>query len=809
MFIYKLKDSFINICEQCTKENVFKGASTSTVMEDEDAFLESFDFPSSYHRPLDDAEDDESVYEDDDMEDFEEEFYEYENDEEDDELDADEDVEDECLVEEEGNETEDSSMANAIMKSIESGLGQESPMMIPKGPIKMTDLGFKISQMVLMKQSSNEVAEEEKKDALLERTIEGRRRNRTGVRGRPKKEDDDGFGRSTTVKLTPEVAKLMGKANMSYVQRNYDEAIECLQEVIKKAPSSPEPYHTLGLIHEERGEYARAFSYYLLSAHLTKADVELWSKLTQLAISIGRPREIVYCLGKFLQIGKIYDPRPYWIRARLFLELQSYGNVIMGFLPMLRKHFGDIDQFQTVARLALRLNLSYDAARLFFKLFEEACSAQKNRVNEFGWSHLNLLLEMYLASKNYEGLIQAVELFSPTIYSHWNRKGLMPDLFLYGPPQFDQVIVESLPIDIKVRYAAALIYNNRGDKQSQMIPWDLDSLVHTLDANEYGDMRILMGDAYLEMKKYDMALFAFIPLIGTVQYGNGSTFLKISKCQRSLSQAEEALNTLTMALTLEPENRSVKIALADLYRESFGRSDLAANLIDGLSDKAGEDEVKLIDLDAGNLFAQVYPGITDAASLLLDGNKMVITDEGGDIMSNILQLPNVGSKRRHPLLRQVRRRRRKMAQVRYDEGACNRVQGDYKQAKIFFDLILADNDDYNSLTQFLQIVTPLIEDDLTTNNHLRSDEKYRKLAPEVLVDLAALHGLYVEEWFDMLRMYCVVLGRAAGAPEQGLKVLRLFLFQSAFAHESEMILQLRLIQYGNYIHTICYVDFLM
>lgn len=75
---------------------------------------------------------------------------------------------------------EDEALADSIMTSIETVL----PTQRPSGPIRMTDLGYKISQMVLMKQKDNVNAvdfpdEPESKDVLLERHLSGRRRHKT------------------------------------------------------------------------------------------------------------------------------------------------------------------------------------------------------------------------------------------------------------------------------------------------------------------------------------------------------------------------------------------------------------------------------------------------------------------------------------------------------------------------------------------------------------------------------------------------------------------------------------------------------
>lgn len=443
-------------------------------------------------------------------------------------------------------ELDDEAMANAIMTSVEGALGpiaSTTATQQPRKTIKMTDLGLHISQMVIMKNrggaddqvnanrdlsSLHEVEEvEEGEDVLLERTLSGRRRQKTGVRGRPKKVDF-GFGRSTTIKLAPETAKLMGQANMAFVQRHYDDAIAALLEVIRQSPSSHEPYHTLGLVYEEKGELGRAFGYFLLSAHLIKGDLELWNKLTQLAIKLGRRREALYCLSRVLRMGRIADPEPYWVRSRLYLELDSYRSVVWSFLELLQRRASAIEIWQAVARLALKINLAYEAAALFGRLFTEAFATTRSRSRirpgDVTWSHLNLQLEMFLSCKNYEGAIGAAEQFAPSIWAQ-SQRTMAADALLAGPPSLESIL-HQVPLDIHAKLAMAYI----GLGSGATLPLGLDNLGSELDVESFGDLRVTLGDAFAGAKLHEKALLCYIPLLESPQVQNCLLFYSSVFC---------------------------------------------------------------------------------------------------------------------------------------------------------------------------------------------------------------------------------------------------------------------------------------
>lgn len=88
---------------------------------------------------------------------------------------------------------EEEELANSIIDSIQTALPSSIqpdstyPKLFVKNPgsLRMTDLGFRISQMVLLKQREGDVKmathedRDEPKDILLERHIQGKRKNKT------------------------------------------------------------------------------------------------------------------------------------------------------------------------------------------------------------------------------------------------------------------------------------------------------------------------------------------------------------------------------------------------------------------------------------------------------------------------------------------------------------------------------------------------------------------------------------------------------------------------------------------------------
>jgi general transcription factor 3C polypeptide 3 (transcription factor C subunit 4) len=101
-------------------------------------------------------------------------------------------------------------------------------------------------------------------------------------------------------KLTPELEKKMGEANSAYINQEFARAVDILLHIIQSAPHAEGPYHTLGLIYEERNEKAKAIEAYLLAAHMSKRDWGLWKRVAKMASESGQHQHAIYCWSRVL-----------------------------------------------------------------------------------------------------------------------------------------------------------------------------------------------------------------------------------------------------------------------------------------------------------------------------------------------------------------------------------------------------------------------------------------------------------------------------------------------------------------------------
>lgn len=398
-------------------------------------------------------------------------------------------------AEEETNEIEVENVdASGIINSLQLDIPELAPILSnsPKRTVtasatgtrpKMTDLGFKMSKMIM--NSSKKASESdaidffeedlaESGDSLVDNYGQAKKRQKTGKRGRPKGTTKVGtqFGRaSSTHALPPNVAALMGQANVAYVQKQYPKAIELYLQVVQRAPASPEPYYSLGLVYEEGGDADRAASYFLIAAHLQpRAEGELWRKIAALLVQVDPPRkeQAIYCLTRAIKAPKpskaeyrIEDDFPlFWLRAKFQLETGQYRSVITGFGVALRAHFTqdpeDLEMFLQVAKLSMRMSLAYVAAGVFQNVFRSAMAAAL----PLTWSHLNILVELWEIDEDYTAIVNSIEEFAVACYLQSGREQGKTGWLLKGPKEQLEKALESteMPVELKLKMAIARIH---------------------------------------------------------------------------------------------------------------------------------------------------------------------------------------------------------------------------------------------------------------------------------------------------------------------------------------------------------------
>ncbi|KAH9376329.1 hypothetical protein HPB48_009156 [Haemaphysalis longicornis] len=96
-------------------------------------------------------------------------------------------------------------------------------------------------------------------------------------------------------RLPRDLQGLMGEANLCFARGRHDDAVKMCMEVVRLAPRAPEPFQTLGMVYEAKGEPQRALQFALIGAYLSPQDAEEWSRLGQLSLEQGDLKQATAC----------------------------------------------------------------------------------------------------------------------------------------------------------------------------------------------------------------------------------------------------------------------------------------------------------------------------------------------------------------------------------------------------------------------------------------------------------------------------------------------------------------------------------
>jgi tetratricopeptide (TPR) repeat protein len=140
-------------------------------------------------------------------------------------------------------------------------------------------------------------------------------------------------------KIPPDVAKLLGEANMCYVSQDFSEAIRLLEEVVRRVPSVADPYHTLGLVYEEMDNRRKALDCYLIAAYLTGRDAETWKRVATMSHQQGLHEQAIYCINRALRLVP-GDGQAQFTRATVLVDMGQLKKGTEAFrnLQRLRPH---------------------------------------------------------------------------------------------------------------------------------------------------------------------------------------------------------------------------------------------------------------------------------------------------------------------------------------------------------------------------------------------------------------------------------------------------------------------------------------
>jgi len=137
-------------------------------------------------------------------------------------------------------------------------------------------------------------------------------------------------------KLPKGLDDIMGEANTHFMKNEYKEALAKLTEVVRQCPGAPDPFHTMGIIHEQLNNFEKAMNAFYTAATLTDKDASLWIHCGRLCFERNEIEKAAACFKKACQLDKL-DVHSAIDRYTCEMKLKHYRRATKALLPSYKR----------------------------------------------------------------------------------------------------------------------------------------------------------------------------------------------------------------------------------------------------------------------------------------------------------------------------------------------------------------------------------------------------------------------------------------------------------------------------------------
>lgn len=227
-----------------------------------------------------------------------------------------------------------------------------------------------------------------------------------------------------------EIRGLLGQANSAYAFGKLDEAMKLVKQIIHIEPGVYSAWKILGEIFKEKGDKRKCLLAWLTAAHARPKDWELWVMCAKMSLdqygtdNRAYKDQAVYCYNRAISakpenIDAIYD------RALLLKELGSLSKAAEGFVTLNRLLPNDMSVLKELAGLYIQMDKVPEAIE-YYRRSVEHFKATGNPDNAFGWSELNIFVELYCLEKQWAEAIDTIGSVGRWLYgraaeTYWDK----------------------------------------------------------------------------------------------------------------------------------------------------------------------------------------------------------------------------------------------------------------------------------------------------------------------------------------------------------------------------------------------------
>ncbi|XP_078494320.1 general transcription factor 3C polypeptide 3 [Ciona intestinalis] len=356
-------------------------------------------------------------------------------------------------------------------------------------------------------------------------------------------------------RLPRELRGLMGEANLCYARGDHDDAIKMCMEIIRLVPYAAEPFETLSMIYDERGEPERSLQYSLLAAHLSPRDADQWLHLANMCLKQNENTKAINCYTKAFKV-RPDDYNIVWENAKLhqklglFHKAMALYKIVVGLMPK-SLSVESVSLARDMAKTCHSNNESMLAVDLLEQALEHQASAFKDE-------DANMLCELLLLLGRYENVLEVLCLHSSLILYFSDETALKPKEKIGDRDISGMTLSSDLAIDLQCKVAVAMIRLNK----SSLVE-EITSNICSHNPKDIGDLYFDMAEAYSDVGEHEEALKVLNLLVTSPDYSLAAVWLKHAECERLCGNLERALKSYKQCVRLAPGHVEAHIKFAE------------------------------------------------------------------------------------------------------------------------------------------------------------------------------------------------------------------------------------------------------
>ncbi|KAG0056447.1 transcription factor TFIIIC subunit tfc4 [Gryganskiella cystojenkinii] len=420
--------------------------------------------------------------------------------------------------------------------------------------------------------------------------------------------------------LDPEVQNLLGRANLAYVTKDFNEAVELYQQVIVKDPKIPQAWLNMGEIQEDLGNKDKAIQLKLVAAHLRPKNSKLWKDLGRSSKNLEFNQQALYCFTKAYAADRT-DMDALWDRSWMQAVMGQPEKAIRGYLSLLktRPHYmpaleeivklyssqsQDNKKYQENMHRALEM---YEAAYLHYSSMpdqyansDDPFAAPTKEDQPFSYSALNILSDLYIMFEEYEKPLQIIKTWSRRLQrrSHQTYWDEYTDDREFETDDFDEELQSSLgdrrtrglPIDLRVKIGTCrLMFEEVKEAKVQF------RYLWKCSVEDFPDLYENIAELYVQKQMWKDGYNVIRAMLQFDELDTPKTWIMAGECLRNMNRTSDAKHYLEQAHQADPTNLSVNLLLAEVYEElgNFPQALTLANYVRKVNEeKMAETERK-------------------------------------------------------------------------------------------------------------------------------------------------------------------------------------------------------------------------